>query len=117
MALRFHHAAACLILACCGGFAAHSANAGPSVVSLADYGSNEHADPATVAHWRLHDRHAAEATALTTAVKLSPGWFRLAAGACGDGDDAAERDALAGPSEYTDSLAEAVYRTLLQATC
>ncbi len=44
------------------------------------------------------------------------GWFKLAAeGACSEDDAAEERDAIAGPSEFTDRVAEAVYRTVLQA--
>ena len=38
------------------------------------------------------------------------GWFRLAA----EGASSEERDALAGPSEYSDRVAEAVHRTVLQ---
>ena len=44
------------------------------------------------------------------------GWFKLAAeGACSEEDAGEERDAVVGPSEYTDRVAEAVYRTVLQA--
>ena len=47
---------------------------------------------------------------------LRAGWFGIAAdGACAVGDGVAQRDVLAGPTEFSDSLAEAVYRTVLQA--